>query len=267
MARIRSLHPEQWTDDKFVTCSPLARLLAIGIRNWSDDNGVFEWNPVKLKMRILPADNCDVVMLLEELIETDQVLRYTIDGKEYGLIRSFCKHQRPKKPTFHHPYPAFDLNRGYEPHATYVRDSYPLVGNQFGKSQTDGEKSREEKSSKKTKAKKTETTKRKSEKFIPPTLQQVADYCAMRKNKIDPEYFVDHYIARDWKLKSGQKMSCWKACIRTWEKNNFNSGGDKNVGKQKSAVDSVRAANNMDGVIDEKEVIDITTDSELVINL
>jgi hypothetical protein len=49
--RIRSLHPEQFTDDQFVSCSPLARLLALGVRNQSDDNGIFEWNPVKLKMR------------------------------------------------------------------------------------------------------------------------------------------------------------------------------------------------------------------------
>lgn len=29
MARIRSTHPEQWSDDQFVSCSPLARLLAL----------------------------------------------------------------------------------------------------------------------------------------------------------------------------------------------------------------------------------------------
>ena len=33
MARIRSIFPNQWTDDGFVSCSPLARLLAIALRN------------------------------------------------------------------------------------------------------------------------------------------------------------------------------------------------------------------------------------------
>ena len=75
MARIRSIHPEQWTDDQFVTTSPLARLVALGIRNEADDNGVFEWNPIKLKMRLLPADNCDMDSLLGELLSTKQIRR------------------------------------------------------------------------------------------------------------------------------------------------------------------------------------------------
>ena len=57
MARIRSLHPGQWTDEAFVAVSPLARLLALGLRNEADDEGVFPWKPVTLRMRLLPADN------------------------------------------------------------------------------------------------------------------------------------------------------------------------------------------------------------------
>ncbi len=120
MARIRSTHPEQWTDDQFVVCSPLARLLALGIRNEADDNGVFEWNPVKLKMRILPADNCDVAVLLNELVSTNQIHRYEVGGKPYAIIRSFSKFQRPKEPKFYHPAPdslpnGYELNKSYKP--------------------------------------------------------------------------------------------------------------------------------------------------------
>ncbi len=52
MARIRSIHPGQATDEDFVQCSPFARLLAIFVRNEADDHGVFKWKPVTLKMRI-----------------------------------------------------------------------------------------------------------------------------------------------------------------------------------------------------------------------
>lgn len=103
MARIRSIFPAQWTDEQFVTCSPLARLLAIAVRNECDDQGVFEWKPLTLKMRLLPADNVDVAALLEELEAAQQVLRYELDGRQYGAVRNFCRYQRPKKPNAIHP--------------------------------------------------------------------------------------------------------------------------------------------------------------------
>lgn len=115
MPRIRSIHPEQWTDDKFVTCEPLARLLALGLRNEADDNGIFDWNPIKLKMRLLPADNCDVEALLERLQCTEQIFRFTDEdtGKTFGMIRNFQRYQKPKKPSFTRPVPTGPLPSGY----------------------------------------------------------------------------------------------------------------------------------------------------------
>jgi len=103
MARIRSTHPTQWTDEAFVTCSMAARLLAIAIRNDADDNGIFEWKPLQLKMRLFPADNLNIEELLDELVETNQVMSAEIDGRKYGAIRNFTKFQRPKKPNSVHP--------------------------------------------------------------------------------------------------------------------------------------------------------------------
>lgn len=105
MARIRSVHPGQWTAGDFLECSPLARLLALAIRNVADDHGVFRWKPKSLKAECLPADNCDIGQLLGELISNDQVKKYAIDGKEYGLIVDFTQWQRPKKPKYLHPVP------------------------------------------------------------------------------------------------------------------------------------------------------------------
>jgi hypothetical protein len=106
MARIRSTHPTQWNDDDFLECSPLARLLAIAIRNFADDNGVFEWKPKQIKRNCLPADACDVVPLLVELERNKQVTRFTFDGKEYGAIRNFRPWQRPKTPKSLYPCPS-----------------------------------------------------------------------------------------------------------------------------------------------------------------
>ncbi|MBR0682759.1 hypothetical protein GXW74_19865 [Roseomonas eburnea] len=105
MARIRSVHPGLFTDEAFVTVSPLARILWIGIWTECDDQGAFEWKPVTLKMRILPVDNVDVPALLAELVAADMIRAYTVDGRQYGAVRNFAKFQRPKKPNSLHPIP------------------------------------------------------------------------------------------------------------------------------------------------------------------
>ena len=60
-------------------------------------------------------------------------------------------------------------------------------------------------------------TKEKRKRFLPPTVEKVAEYCKERNNGIDPQHFIDYYAARGWELKPGQKIKDWRACIRTWE--------------------------------------------------
>ena len=103
MARIRSIHPGQWTDEAFVSVSFAARLLAIALRNEADDWGLFEWRPARLRMRLFPCDDVDVAALLDELERVDLVRRYEVDGRTYGAIRNFCRWQTPKKPRREHP--------------------------------------------------------------------------------------------------------------------------------------------------------------------
>lgn len=62
----------------------------------------------------------------------------------------------------------------------------------------------------------------KSKRFIPPTIEEVTDYCIERNNGIDPQAFIDYYEARGWQLNK-QKMKDWKAAVRTWERNDFSS--------------------------------------------
>ena len=96
MSRIRSIHPGQWTDEAFVECTAFARLLALGIRNEADDNGVFEWRPTRLKMRLFPVDAIDVTELLIELEARGLVLRFDADDRQYGAIRNFRVYQNPR---------------------------------------------------------------------------------------------------------------------------------------------------------------------------
>jgi hypothetical protein len=142
MARIRSVHPGQWTDENFVSCSPLARLLAIGLRNEADDNGVFQWRPLQLKMRLLPADNTDVSSLLAELVEARMVYQFASGGQSYGLIRNFVVYQRPKKPTYSYPTPEHKLPQGFSIRTKYGTGTEP-VRNQDGTGTEDLDQRRE----------------------------------------------------------------------------------------------------------------------------
>lgn len=62
--------------------------------------------------------------------------------------------------------------------------------------------------------------------IIPPSLSSVELYCQQRKNGIDPQKFIDSYAAKGWMI-GKTKIKDWQACVRTWEKNNFDSGSNK----------------------------------------
>jgi hypothetical protein len=66
--------------------------------------------------------------------------------------------------------------------------------------------------------------------FTPPTLEQVQEYCRERQNNIDPQRFIDYYAARGW-LIGKNKMKDWKAAVRTWERTGYSS----NVQSQQKA--------------------------------
>jgi len=103
MSRIRSVHPGIWTDEDFVELSDAAKLLLIGLWGEADDHGIFEWRPVRLKMRLRAWDGHPVEGSLDELVKLRFVKRYELEGREFGAIRNFCKWQRPKTPQYVHP--------------------------------------------------------------------------------------------------------------------------------------------------------------------
>src|SRR5699024_11275027 len=78
MAKMRGIKPETFHDDKILQISPLARWLIIGMRTQACDNGHVEDNPVQIKVRLLPMDNCDVKELVNELVDIGLVKR--LDG-------------------------------------------------------------------------------------------------------------------------------------------------------------------------------------------
>lgn len=56
--------------------------------------------------------------------------------------------------------------------------------------------------------------------FLPPTVEQVAEYVKLRGSRVDPQGFVDFYAAKGW-LIGKTPMKDWKAACRnaeSWER-------------------------------------------------
>lgn len=93
MARIRTIKPEFFTSDDIVSLSPLARLFYVSLWCEADREGRLSWNMRTLKMRYLPADDCDVQDLADELINAGLIRLYEVSGKTYAFIPTFKQHQ------------------------------------------------------------------------------------------------------------------------------------------------------------------------------
>lgn len=65
----------------------------------------------------------------------------------------------------------------------------------------------------------------KSTRFVPPTIEEVREYCKERGNNVDAERFVDFYESKGWMV-GKNKMKSWKACVRTWEKSSSQNKSD-----------------------------------------
>lgn len=100
MARIRTIKPEFWTDEKIVLLPYEARLLFIGIWNFADDYGYFWDEPARIKMQVLPNDDIDVSTLLDMLVSADLLNIYTTDDndKRAYQIKHFEDHQKVDHP-------------------------------------------------------------------------------------------------------------------------------------------------------------------------
>jgi hypothetical protein len=99
-SRIRQLKPELFLDDEFwalqQSCPELPVLQGfLGLWCQADREGRFEWKPAVLRTQILPFWAGDFGEILALLQGAGLIQSYTVDGRRYGFIRSFAKHQRP----------------------------------------------------------------------------------------------------------------------------------------------------------------------------
>lgn len=97
MARIRSIKPEFWQDERMASVSRDARLLFIGLLNLADDFGILRGSPRLIKGMIFPFDDLSVPDLLGELERIGRIIRYRANEEDLILVRYFTRHQRIDK--------------------------------------------------------------------------------------------------------------------------------------------------------------------------
>ncbi|EPS6875910.1 DnaT-like ssDNA-binding domain-containing protein [Morganella morganii] len=102
MARIRTIKPTFWTDEDMAEVSEAACLLAIGLLNYADDEGYFNANPKLIKAAVFPLrePSGSIPVLLQELSNCGYIRLFSAqNGKRFGLIINFTKHQVINKKT------------------------------------------------------------------------------------------------------------------------------------------------------------------------
>ena len=97
MARARNIKPAFFTNDELSELPPLARLLFIGLWTIADYKGCFEYKPKRLKVQLLPYDDCDIEQLVSALDKSRFISIYSVQGQTYGKVLNFNKHQNPHK--------------------------------------------------------------------------------------------------------------------------------------------------------------------------
>ena len=64
-----------------------------------------------------------------------------------------------------------------------------------------------------------ESDKPKTKPFIPPTEEEVREYCRERKSTVSASMFVSFYASKGWMV-GKNRMKDWKAAVRQWEYRN-----------------------------------------------
>jgi hypothetical protein len=101
MARIRSIKPEFWTDDKIVSLPYVVRLFFIGLWNFADDYGALPDKPEQLKLLIMPSEkDMDIDYIIDLLSSVGLIDLYIDEESDYSYlqIKNWTPHQKVDHP-------------------------------------------------------------------------------------------------------------------------------------------------------------------------
>lgn len=197
--------------DAFLDMPVTARLLYYDLSMRADDDG-FVNSPKKI-MRMIGASQDDLSLL---------ILKQFIIPFESGVvvIKHWRIHNYIRKDTYNEtPYRKemamlkLDENKAYQIDGNEVYTDRlrpvddPSTQVRLGKDIDRLDKERNIKE-------------RKPGRNIPPTLDEVKEYCLTNQKRVDPEKFWNYYQSNGWKV-GRNTMKDWHSAIATWERNDY----------------------------------------------
>lgn len=100
MARIRTIKPEFWSDEKLAPLAPVHRLVFLGLISQADDAGRLVDNIRLLDGLLFPETDDSCAESLAELARLKRIIRYTSDsGQRLIQVTTWDEHQKVKNPS------------------------------------------------------------------------------------------------------------------------------------------------------------------------
>jgi hypothetical protein len=97
--RIRTVKPEFYQHEKIGQLPRELRLLAIGLLNWSDDEGYFRTHPALIAGAVFPFDEDGQPFVSRGVVELERIGFIELFEEGVGRIASFADHQVINKPS------------------------------------------------------------------------------------------------------------------------------------------------------------------------
>lgn len=214
-------------DDNFMSLSSSAQALYLHLSMSADDDGFC--NQVSISMFKAHASVADLQQLLEKryLYQFDNGV---IVIKHWRMANALRK-DRYTPTAFKEELARLELkpNGSY----TFLDDGCQLVAGCLPQNRIDKNRIDKDRLGKYNKGESVRGEK--ADRFVPPDVNQVQEYCDSRNNGIDAQTFVDFYTSKGWMV-GKNKMKDWKAAVRTWERNDKRSCNTAVVNSQKDQL-------------------------------
>ncbi|MBX3253959.1 MAG: hypothetical protein KF862_07435 [Chitinophagaceae bacterium] len=245
MPRIRTIKPTHHSDRKLPEISLQAHLLWVLNWCWSDDEGIFENDPLLIRSNNFPRRTDirveQIIQWLDQLVKARFLVPFTYNGEGYYINRTFKTHQKIDRPQASKiPLDViFSIRGQFDERSTIDRDDSTQYSNVLESSveESKGEylgapsaPTAPPDVGKKSKKKPVE-----QKKFVPPSLSEVEKYfIATMGNPTDPRCWMeakcinqagqcfDHYTANGWVQGRGKPIKNWQASCRNWIRNELN---------------------------------------------
>jgi len=232
MAKKRMVTQDINFDEDFNSVSLEAQLLFLRCLTIADDCGVFPANDFTLQGLINCPDKLKKVFdkCFAELVNIKLLLKFTHLGKQFYCFKKESWEENQKyliKNRTRSEYLKIELQQFLSlysklqeiPVNVSDNDSYHIERLEI--KTKDKEEDKEEEGEEIPEPLKIDFKK------IPPSLEDVQSRIKERELKIDAQYFLDYYTARDW-ISGKSKIKNWDSCLSTWAKNNYSTTNNKN---------------------------------------